>query len=95
VPEAASTLMDAERTVGEWTSQPLRRAGPIRTSFSKAHGISAQVRFRNHDNETEVGLVAAGMGAALVPRLTVDPARDDVVQLEIAAGLPARLIALV
>jgi DNA-binding transcriptional LysR family regulator len=34
------------------------------------------------------------MGAALVPRLTVDPAREDVVQLEIAAKLPPRLIAI-
>lgn len=63
--------------------------------FLEAHGIAARVRFRSDDNETVVGLVAAGMGVALVPRLTVDPARADVVQLEIGAGLPARLIALV
>jgi DNA-binding transcriptional LysR family regulator len=29
-----------------------------------------------------------------VPRLAVDPAREDVVQLEIAAKLPPRLIAI-
>ena len=62
--------------------------------FLRAHGIDAQIRFRIDDNETLAGLVAAGMGAALVPRLTVDPARSDVVQLEIAAKLPPRLIAL-
>jgi len=60
-----------------------------------AHGISARFRFRSDDNETLVGLVAAGMGVALVPRLTVDPGRADVVQLGIAAELPPRLIALV
>jgi molybdate transport repressor ModE-like protein len=63
--------------------------------FLEAHGISAGVRFRSDDNETVVGLVAAGMGAALVPRLTVDPARKDVVELAIAGDLPPRLIALV
>jgi molybdate transport repressor ModE-like protein len=64
-------------------------------AFLRAHGIAARVRFRIDDNETLVGLVAAGLGAALVPRLTVDPAREDVVQLEIAAKLPPRLIAIV
>jgi molybdate transport repressor ModE-like protein len=63
--------------------------------FLEAHGIATGVRFRSDDNETVVGLVAAGMGAALVPRLTVDPARKDVVELAIAGDLPPRLIALV
>jgi molybdate transport repressor ModE-like protein len=63
--------------------------------FLEAHGISARVRFRSDDNETVVGLVAAGMGVAIVPRLTVDPARRDVVQLQIGAEFPARLIAVV
>ena len=63
-------------------------------AFLRAHGIDARVRFRTDDNEILVGLVAAGMGAALVPRLTVNPARNDVVLLEIAAKLPPRLIAL-
>lgn len=63
-------------------------------AFLSAHGIGARIRIRIDDNETLVGLVAAGMGAALVPRLTLDPARDDVVQLDIAAKLPPRLIAI-
>jgi molybdate transport repressor ModE-like protein len=63
-------------------------------AFLRAQGIAARIRFRIDDNETLVGLVAAGLGAALVPRLTVNPARDDVVQLEIAAKLPPRLIAI-
>lgn len=82
----------------ELTRLPLiafRHAQAYPQEFLEAHGISARVRFRSDDNETVVGLVAAGMGAALVPRLTVDPARNDVVQLEVGAGLPPRLIALV
>jgi molybdate transport repressor ModE-like protein len=63
-------------------------------AFLRAHGIDARVRFRIDDNETLVGLVAAGLGAALVPRLTVDPTRGDVVQIEIAGKLPPRLIAI-
>jgi molybdate transport repressor ModE-like protein len=63
-------------------------------TFLRAHGIDARVLFRTDDNEILVGLVAAGLGAALVPQLTIDPARDDVVRLEIAAKLPPRLIAL-
>jgi DNA-binding transcriptional LysR family regulator len=72
-----------------------RHAQAYPHEFLEAHGISTGFRFRSDDNETVVGLVAAGMGVALVPRLTVDPSRDDVVQLPIAAELPPRLIALV
>ena len=72
-----------------------RHAQAYPQEFLEAHGISTRVRFRSDDNETVVGLVAAGMGVALVPRLTLDPARDDVVPLELGAGLPARLIAVV
>jgi DNA-binding transcriptional LysR family regulator len=63
-------------------------------AFLRAHGIDARIRLRTDDNETLVGLVAAGMGAGLVPRLTVNPMRKDVAQLEIAGRLPPRLIAL-
>jgi molybdate transport repressor ModE-like protein len=63
-------------------------------AFLRAHGIDTRIRVRIDDNETLVGLVAAGLGAAVVPRLTIDPAREDVMQLEIAAKLPPRLIAI-
>jgi molybdate transport repressor ModE-like protein len=64
------------------------------TAFCQAHGIAAQVRYRIDDNETLLGLAAAGMGAALLPRLAVDPARRDVVQVELATQPPPRLIAI-
>jgi DNA-binding transcriptional LysR family regulator len=83
---------------GELASLPLigfRHTQAYPQDFLEAHGISARVRFRSDDNETVVGLVAAGMGVALVPRLTVDPARHDVVQLQIGTEFPARLIAVV
>ena len=63
-------------------------------NFLEAHGVFPAVRFRSDENETVVGLVAAGLGVALVPRLTVDPGRDDVVQLPVGGDLPARVIVL-
>jgi len=63
-------------------------------AFCQAQGIAAQVRYRIDDNETLVGLAAADMGAALVPRLAVDPVRRDVVQVELATKPPPRIIAL-
>lgn len=63
-------------------------------AFCRAHGIAAQIRYRIDDNETLVSLAAAGLGAALLPRLAVDPARTDVVQVELATKPPPRLIVL-
>jgi DNA-binding transcriptional LysR family regulator len=96
---ADSPMADANRALGpdELSELPLigfRHSQAYPEAFLRAHAIDARMRIRIDDNETLVGLVAAGMGAALVPRLTVDPARDDVVQLEIAATLPPRLIAI-
>ena len=62
--------------------------------FCRAHGIAAQIRYRIDDNATLVGMAAAGMGAALLPRLAVDPERSDVVQIELTTKPPSRTIAL-
>jgi DNA-binding transcriptional LysR family regulator len=63
--------------------------------FCNAHGIAVQIRYRIDDNETLVGLAANGLGAALLPRLAVDPGRVDVVQVELAVKPPPRLIAMI
>ncbi len=60
-----------------------------------AHGIAAQIRYRIDTNETVAGLTAAGLGAALVPRLAIDPGRKDLVRLELATQLPPRLVGIV
>jgi DNA-binding transcriptional LysR family regulator len=49
--------------------------------------------FRSDHNQTVQALVAAGVGAALVPRLTMDPQDDSTVLLELPK-VPPRLIAL-
>jgi DNA-binding transcriptional LysR family regulator len=53
-----------------------------------------RVVFRSNDDETIHGLVATGMGAALLPRLSVDPGHPGVRAIEIDIGLPPRLIGL-
>ena len=55
---------------------------------------TARVVFRSNDDETIHGLVAAGMGAALLPQLSVDRAYPGVRALEIDVGLPPRVIGL-
>jgi molybdate transport repressor ModE-like protein len=60
--------------------------------FCRAHGIAAQIRHRIDDNATLVGLAAAGVGAALLPSLAVDPARPGVVQVELVTPPPPRII---
>jgi molybdate transport repressor ModE-like protein len=93
-PMAERTRALGPQELGELPLIGFRHSQAYPEAFLRAHGIAARIRFRIDDNETLVGLVAAGIGAALVPRLTVDPARDDVVQLGIAAKLPPRLIAI-
>ena len=63
-------------------------------TFLHAHGIAARTRYRIDDNETLVGMAAAGLGAALLPRLAVDPARTDIAQVELVAKPPPRLISI-
>ncbi len=60
----------------------------------RSHGVEPNVALRSDDNQTLMALVAEGLGAAIVPRLTVD--RDDLrlVELPVAEQLPVREIAL-
>ncbi|MDQ2743948.1 MAG: LysR family transcriptional regulator [Chloroflexota bacterium] len=60
-----------------------------------ARGMEAQIIFRSDDNGTVQGLVAAGMGVALVPRLTVKPDDRRIVVLDLEDDIPPRHIALV
>jgi DNA-binding transcriptional LysR family regulator len=62
----------------------------VETRFRDA-GHEPNVVFRSDDNGTIQGLVAAGMGAALVPLLSVEPAQDGVAVLGLA-DLPPRRI---
>jgi molybdate transport repressor ModE-like protein len=50
--------------------------------------------FRSDHNGTVQGLVGAGVGAALVPRLTVDLQDERVAVLDLGSRFPPRLIAI-
>ncbi len=60
----------------------------------RGRGIEPRIVFRSDDNGTVQGLVAAGVGAALVPALAVN--RDDptTVMLELDGRVPPRVIAV-
>jgi DNA-binding transcriptional LysR family regulator len=60
----------------------------------RAAGITTRVAFRSNDNGTVQGLVAAGLGAALVPRLIVDENDRRVVALDLDHRVPPRVLAL-
>lgn len=52
------------------------------------------VVFRTDDNGTLVGLVAEGVGSAVVPQLVVNPRNPAVVALPFGARIPPRVIVL-
>lgn len=56
-------------------------------------GVEPRIVFRTDDNGTMQRLVAAGFGAALAPRLTVDEA-DPTIRVVHLDGFPSRLIGL-
>jgi DNA-binding transcriptional LysR family regulator len=55
-------------------------------------GREPHVVFRSDDNYTVQGMVAAGIGVALVPLLTVDPTDDRIAVVDLGDRVPARLI---
>lgn len=61
----------------------------------RARGMVPEVVFRSDDNGTVQALVAAGFGAALMPRLTVDLSDRRTVALDVADLFPPRLLGLV
>lgn len=55
--------------------------------------LTGQVRFRSHDNGTMLGLVAEGVGAAVISWLSVDPFRTGIRVVPLA-GVPPRVVGL-
>jgi DNA-binding transcriptional LysR family regulator len=58
-------------------------------------GSEPQFVFRSNDNPTIQGFVAAGLGYAVLPRLTVDEDDPEVVVLPISSAMPPRRIGVV
>ncbi len=60
----------------------------------RSRGIETNVIFRSDDNGTVQGVVAAGLGVALVPRLTVDESDPAVAVVDLGGRVPDRLIGI-
>ncbi len=67
-----------------------RSVHQIENRFRDA-GLEPRVVFRSDDNGTIQELVAAGVGVALVPLLTVDPAHHATAVISLAAVPPRRI----
>jgi DNA-binding transcriptional LysR family regulator len=57
-------------------------------------GIEPNVIFRSDDNPTVQGLVGAGVGAALLPRLAIDPTDTSTRSLRLDPEIAPRIICL-
>ena len=63
--------------------------------FRLAEELERRAAYTAVDNATLLGLVREGLGAALVPRLMLDPADAEIVQVPFAEPLPTRSVGLV
>ncbi|HSC73525.1 MAG TPA: LysR family transcriptional regulator [Gaiellaceae bacterium] len=94
---ADSELADRERppSVREMSELDLISHKHCRTvrRLDAVFGRPLDFVFRSDHNQTVQALVAAGVGSALVPRLTMDPADESTVMIELPK-LPPRVIAL-
>jgi DNA-binding transcriptional LysR family regulator len=57
-------------------------------------GREPQIVFRSDDNGTIQGLVAAGVGVAIVPRLTIDQGDRSIAVVELGERVPPRLLGI-
>lgn len=62
-------------------------------AFCRGHGIAPRIRHVT-DIDTIVGLAAAGLGLAFLPRLAVDPSRHDIRVIELAEQPPPSIICI-
>ncbi len=70
-------------------------SGELLENRLRGYGIEPRVIFRSDDNGTVQGLVGAGVGAAIVPQLTIDVNDPLTRSLTLDAEVPPRIICLV
>jgi DNA-binding transcriptional LysR family regulator len=98
---AGSPLVSRKRppSLRELVEHPLIGFRTCRTTHHieerlRQTGSEPQIVFRSDDNGTVQGLVAAGVGIAVVPRLTVDETDGAVEVVDLGERLPPRLIGI-
>lgn len=72
----------------------LGHARPYPDAFPLAEALERHAAYTAVDNATLLGLVREDLGAALVPRLMLDPADPEIVQVPLAEPVPARSVGL-
>jgi molybdate transport repressor ModE-like protein len=98
---AGSPLAGRERppSLREIVDQPLisyrtcRSTQRVEERLRQA-GRDPQIVFRSDENGTVQGLVAAGVGIAIVPRLTVEPTNEAIEVVDLGDRVPARVIGI-
>jgi DNA-binding transcriptional LysR family regulator len=70
------------------------RSSEMVESQLRASGFEPNFVFRSDDNGTLQGMAAAGVGIALMPRLTVEPSDDKVRIVDLNARMMPRLIGI-
>jgi DNA-binding transcriptional LysR family regulator len=96
---AGSPLADGPPSLQEIARQPLVgfRSGlstdPIEAAFRAAR-VEPRWAFRSNDNQTVQGLVAAGMGSAIVPLLTVDTGDPRIVAVDLGDAVEPRVVGI-
>lgn len=96
---AGSPLARREPSLKEIGAQPLignrlcRSVEQLHTHL-RSRGVTPHVVFRSDDNGTVQGVVAAGLGVALVPRLTVDEADAAIEVVDLGGRVPDRVIGI-
>jgi DNA-binding transcriptional LysR family regulator len=89
---------DAPPTLREIVKHPLIGYRQCRTTALVESALrrdaEPNVVFRTDDNGTVQGLVAAGVGVALVPRLTLQPPDGSLEVVDMADRLPPRVIGI-
>jgi DNA-binding transcriptional LysR family regulator len=89
--------LDAAPSLREVATLPLigRRSTDEPERFLAGRVPELNVVFRTDDNGTLAALVAEGLGAAIEPRLVVDPRDRDVKMLPFGSRIPQRTLVLV
>jgi DNA-binding transcriptional LysR family regulator len=87
------------RALAELADQPLIcartcRCGAAAEALLRSTVGPLEVAYRSDDNDTIRGLVEAGLGVALVPRLIAGPADEELQIVELTDALPPRRIAV-
>jgi DNA-binding transcriptional LysR family regulator len=78
-----------------WISYRDHREVALLEGLVRGHGQEPRVIFRSDDNGAVQGMVGAGLGVALAPRLAIDTRDPSVVALPLGSAVPPRTLCLV